>query len=135
LWPPPPRPPGPLPLIATAAAFASPLAGSHARNKLSQLKGQIGWISGRRNHTKEAHIGISSPQNLAGPSVFRNHSPVSGRKLAQFTALHLTHFECPEYFSFVNEQTAVYIRVSTNGQKTDSQKSELLSGFGFLHAR
>jgi DNA invertase Pin-like site-specific DNA recombinase len=44
-----------------------------------------------------------------------------------FPGFSLTAFRCSEINTFMNRTTAIYVRVSTNGQRTDSQKKELLS--------
>lgn len=45
--------------------------------------------------------------------------------MSGFWPVFVARPKCSRYYCFVNRRTAVYIRVSTEGQKTDSQDQEL----------
>jgi DNA invertase Pin-like site-specific DNA recombinase len=62
-----------------------------------------------------------------GFNPFRNPPHIGHRRSHRLCGLSLDRFQCSEYNKFMNSATALYVRVSTNGQRTDSQKKELLS--------
>ena len=61
-----------------------------------------------------------APLRMSRIQPVQKSSPVTHQQFTSLSGLSLDNFRCSANNKFMNSATAIYVRVSTNGQKTDS---------------